>query len=325
MRLIGLAVVVTLSLVLGPLAAESQQAAKIARIGYLEVDRAGSVLNEALRQGLRDLGYVEGRNVVIEYRDAEGKLDRLPALAAELVALKVDVLLVGGTAQALAAKQATRTLPIVFVTFGDPVRTGLVASLARPGRNMTGVTMISGELAGKRLELLREILPKVRRVAVLWNPVNRDTEEQLNETRGAARSLGMQVEAYTARAPHELEGAFAAMARDRADAVFPLSDAMFGRQRRQIADLAARNRLAGMYHWRNYVEAGGLMSYGPNLTDLFRRSATYVDKILKGAKPADLPVEQPTKFELVINLKTAKALGLTIPQTLLLRADQVIQ
>jgi putative ABC transport system substrate-binding protein len=316
-------------LLAAPLAAEAQQAAKIARIGYLAGSLAGNPhLPEAFRQGLRDLGYVEGRTVVIEYRDAEGKLERLPALAAELVALKVDVILAGGTPQALAAKQATRTLPIVFAAHADPVGSGLVTSLARPGGNVTGLSLLAPELVGKRLEQLKQAVPGVNRVAVLWEPgayVELTERDILKETEVAARALGVRLQFVEARGPADFDRAFSDMTRARAGALTVLPSTMFIIERRRLVDLAAKNRLPAVYTSREYVDAGGLMSYGPSIADLFRRAATYVDKILKGAKPGDLPVEQPTKFELVINLKTAKALGLTIPPSVLSRADEVLQ
>jgi putative ABC transport system substrate-binding protein len=316
-------------LLAAPLATEAQPAAKIARIGYL----AGSLaarphLREAFLQGLRDLGYVEGRNVVIEYRAAERKLERLPALAAELVALKVDVIVASGTLAALAAKQATRTLPIVFSPSGDPVGSGLVTSLARPGGNVTGLSALAPELVGKRLELLKQAVPGVSRVAVLWQPGafgERTEKDMLKGADVAARALVVQLQFVEARGPADFDRAFSDMTRARAGALTGLTSNMFVSERRRLVDLAAKNRLPAVYSVREFVDAGGLMAYGPNLVDLYRRAATYVDRILKGAKPGDLPVEQPTKFELVINLKTAKALGLTIPQSLLLRADEVIQ
>jgi ABC-type uncharacterized transport system substrate-binding protein len=332
MRLIGLVVVLTLSLTLAPLAAEGQQAAKVARIGYLSPNLAtGPHLREAFRQGLRDLGYVEGRNVVIEYRDAEGKPERIPALAAELVALKVDVIVTEGanTAVPLAAKQATRTLPIVFASAADPVGSGLVTSLARPGGNITGSSGLSLELVGKRLELLTQAVPGVGQVAVLWLPGvygERTEKEMLTGAEVAARGLGVRLQFVEAtRDPADLDRAFSDMTRARAGALILLPSNLFFREHRRLVDLAARNRLPAVYPWKDFVDAGGLMSYGANPTDSSRRAATYVDKILKGAKPGDLPVEQPTKFELVINLKTAKALGLTIPPSVLGRADVVIQ
>ncbi len=330
MRLIGLAVVLTLSLALAPLAAEAQQAAKVPRIGYLAANLAGNpYLHEAFRQGLRDLGYVEGRNLVIEYRGAEGKPERFPALAAELVALKVDVIVVaGGTLAALAAKQATRTLPIVFAAAGDPVTDGLVTSLARPGGNVTGLSVLAPELVGKGLELLTQAVPGVSRVAVLWQPGGlgeRTEKDMLKGAEVAARALGVRLQFVEARGPADVDSAFSEMTRARAGALTVLTSSMLFNERRRLVDLAAKNQLPAVYPRRESVDAGGLMAYGPNLADLFRRAATYVDKILKGAKPADLPVEQPTKFELVINLKTAKALGLTIPPLLLGRADQIIE
>jgi putative tryptophan/tyrosine transport system substrate-binding protein len=332
MRVIGLTVIFTLGLTLASLAAGAQQAAQIARIGYLSPNLAtGPHLREAFRQGLRDLGYVEGRNLVIEYRDAEGKFERIPALAAELVALKVDVIVTEGanTAVPLAAKQATRTLPIVFASAADPVGSGLVTSLARPGGNVTGSSGLSTELVGKRLELLTQAVPGVGQVAVLWLPGvygERTEKEMLTGADVAARGLGVRLQFVEARRdPADLDRAFSDMTRARAGALILLPSNLFFRERRRLVDLAARHRLPAAYPWKDFVDAGGLMSYGANPTDSSRRAATYVDKILKGAKPGDLPVEQPTKFELVINLKTAKALGLTIPPSVLGRADQVIE
>jgi putative ABC transport system substrate-binding protein len=311
-------------------AAGAQQAAKTARIGYLALNRAaGPHRHEAFLQGLRDLGYVEGRNLVIEYRDAEGKSDRLPALAAELVALKVDVIVAGGGAQAaLAAKQATSALPIVFASTADPVGSGLVTSLARPGGNVTGLSLIFPELVGKCLEQIKQAVPGVSRVAVLWQPGaygERTEKDMLKGAEVAGRALGVRLQVVEARGPADFDRAFSDMIRARAGALTVLGSVMFANERRRLVDLAAKNRLAAVYMERDYVDAGGLMSYGPNIADLFRRAASYVDKILKGAKPGDLPVEQPTKFELVINLKTAKALGLAVPRSLRQRADEVIQ
>jgi putative ABC transport system substrate-binding protein len=323
------AVVLVLSLPAAPLAASAQQAAKVARIGYLAVDRAASPhMTEAFLQGLRDLGYVEGRNVVIEYRDAEGKLERLPALAAELVALKVDVIVAGGTPQAVAAKQATRTVSIVFAAAGDPVTSGLVTSLARPGGNVTGLSALTPELVGKCLEQLKQAVPRVSRVAVLWQPgayPERTAKDMLKGAEVAGRALGVRLQVVEARGPADFDRAFSDMTRARAGALTVLPSTMFIIERRRLVDLAAKTRLPAVYAYREFVDAGGLMAYGADLADLFRRAATYVDKILKGAKPGDLPIEQPTRFELVINLKTAKALGLTIPPSLLLRADQIIE
>jgi putative ABC transport system substrate-binding protein len=316
-------------LLAAPLAAEAQQTAKIARIGWLAADLAASPhLREAFRQGLRDLGYVEGRNLVIEIRDAEGKPKRYPALAAELVALKVDVILAPGTAQASAAKQATGTIPIVFTVAADPVTSGLVISLARPGGNVTGLSALLPELVSKCLELLTQAVPGVSRVAVLWHPgavPKRTEKDMLKGAEAAARALGMRLQFLEARRPEDFDRAFSEMTRARAGALTVLTGSMLFVERTRLVDLAEKNRLPTVFLWREGVDAGGLMSYGPNAADMYRRVATYVDKILKGAKPADLPVEQPTKFELIINLKTAKVLGLTIPQSLLQRADEVIQ
>ena len=313
-----------------PLAVEAQQAAKVSRIGLLSLNASPNVhLGEAFREGLHELGYVEGRNLVIEYRDAEGNFDRLPALVAELVALKVDVIVTGGgTPSALAAKQAIRTVPIVFSSVPDPVTDGLVMSLTRPGGNITGLSNLNSELVGKCLEQLKHAIPGVMRVAVIRQPgaVGERTErDMLKAAEVAARALGVRLQFVEARAPANFDRVFSNISTARADAVTMLGSAMFFSERRRFVDLAAKNRLPVVYPQREFVEAGGLMSYGPDIADLFRRAATYTDKILKGAKPADLPVEQPTKFELVINLKTAKALGLTIPPSLLLRADQVIE
>src|SRR5262252_183752 len=307
-------------------AGHAQQPGKLFRIGFLgsggPADHAPRV--DAFRQGLRDLGYVEGRTATIEYRLAEGKMERLPALAAELVALKVDVIVASGTPTALAAKNATTTIPIVFATSGDPVGT-LVASIARPGGNVTGLSLVGPELVARQLQLLKEAVPKVSRVAVLSNPDNPYTPGMVKEVAAAARSLKVRMQRLESRGGAATDAAFDAMARERSNALLVLFDPVLTGQRARIAELANKHRLPSMCPHREYAEDGGLMAYGASLTDLYRRAATYVDKILKGAKPADLPVEQPTKFELVINLKTAKALGLTIPPSLLGRADEVIQ
>ena len=323
-------VLALLALGVAPFAAEAQQSAKFARIGYLTSSLGVNPhLPEAFRQGLRDLGYVEGRNLVIENREAEGKADRLPVLAAELVALKVDVIVAApGTGGPRVAMQATRTIPIVFIAAGDPVGSGLVTSLARPGGNVTGLSNLAPELVGKRLELLTQAVPGVSRVAVLWFPGalgERTDKDMLKEAEVAARGLGVRLQFVEARDPADFDRAFSDMTRARAGALTVLPSNMFLREHRRLVDLVAKNRLPTVFPWREVVDAGGLMSYGANQPDLFRRAATYVDKILKGAKPGDLPVEQPTKFELVINLKTAKALGLTIPQSVLAHADEVIQ
>ncbi len=318
MRLIGLALTFALSLMLAPLPARAQHPAKVPRIGVLTTSASGY---EPFRQGLRELGYLEGKNVAIEYRFAEGKLDRLPALAAELVRLKVDIVVAVGAPAVRAARKATETIPIVMAA-ADPVGQGFVASLARPGGNVTGLSSLTAGLVGKRFELLKEIIPKLSRVAVLWHP---DPTRNWKEIQLAAREQGLQLQSLEVRGREDLDGAFRAASRERAQALLALRSPTVVAERKRIAELAIQNRLPAIYDDRAHVEAHGLMSYGTNQADLHRRAATYVDKILKGAKPADLPVEQPTKFELVINMKTAKALGLTIPQTLLIRADQVIE
>jgi len=313
-------------------AADAQPPAKVPRIGMLltfspEHPETRAALEE-LRQALSELGYVEGRNIVIEYRGAEGRIERFPALAAELVRLKVDLIVAGSTAEALAAKQVTATIPIVVSTMHDPVKDGLVASLARPGGNVTGSTFLGPDLVAKRLELLKEALPGVSRVAALWHRGahgERTGQDMVKEAESAARRLGVQLQLVTVGAPHDLDGAFSAVTRGRADALIVLPSAMLFGERRRIVDLAARHRLPAAYNAREYADLGGLMAYGASISELRRRAASYVDKILKGARPADLPVEQPTKWELVINLKTATALNLTIPQPVLARADEVIK
>ena len=304
-----------------PLAAEAQQATRIYRIGLL--GDVLSFLDEAFREGLRELGYIEGQNIVIEHQSPEWKYERLPGLAADLVRLKVDVIVAASPAATKAAKQATSTIPIVFTVSGDPVADGFVASLARPGGNITGLATIGPELVGKQLEMLKAVAPKVSRVAVLQNPNTH--RGVLRQAEGSARGLGVQLHSVEARTPSEIETAFATMRSQRVDGILVLRDALFRAQRAQITALAAKNRLPAVYGLREEAEAGGLMAYGASVPQLYRRAATYVDKILKGAKPGDLPVEQPTKFELVINLKTANALGLTIPPALLQRAEQVIE
>jgi ABC-type uncharacterized transport system substrate-binding protein len=314
-------------LLAAPLAAEAQQPAKPPRIGYLGGGSSSAArhLLEAFRQGLRELGYMEGQNLTIYYRWAEGRSDQLPGLAEELVRLKVDVIVTHGAVATRAARRATAAIPIVFASSGEAVATGLVASLARPGGNVTGLTIIAPELAGKRLELLREAIPRFTRLAVLWNSANPVVVPEFKETEAAARTLGMQIQSLEVTDQGGLAGAFSAMTGERPDALIVLSDAMFLSQNAQIVGLAAKSRLPAMYAESEFIVAGGLMSYGSNLVVQYRRAATYVDKVLRGARPADLPVEQPTKFELVINLKTAKALGLTIPPSLLGRADELIQ
>ena len=307
--------------------AEAQQAGKIPRIGY--VSGTGDASNpgpniEAFRQGLRDLGYIEGKNILIENRYIEGKRDQLPRITAELVQLKVDVLVVTNPASTYAAKQATKSIPIVMVTTNDPVATGIVDSLARPGGNITGLTRLTRELGGKRLELLKEAVPGISRLAVLWTKGSTRTSVKDNEP--AARALKIQLQSLEVKNPDpDLEGAFQAAVKGGADALIMILNTLLDPYTKRIADLAIKNRLPSMYERSDYVEAGGLMSYAARDDDLWRRAATYVDKILKGTKPADLPVEQPTKFEFVINLKTAKQIGLTIPQKVLIRADKVIR
>jgi putative ABC transport system substrate-binding protein len=320
---------VGLTLNLASFAEAQQQAAKVPRLGYLSGGSSHTGTNpNAFWQGLRELGYVEGKNIRFEYGLAERKLDRLPVVAAKLVGLKVDIIVaVGGTEPALAAKQATKTIPIVFTSVGDPISAGLVESLARPGGNITGLSNVNAELSGKRLELLKETNPKSSRVAVLWNPEYPALALAFKESQAAAQVLGLQLQSLEVRGPEDFESAFKAAADRHTGALYVPASQFFNRQeaRAKLAELAVKRRLATIYSDRDFVEAGGLMSYGPSLADLYRRAATYVDKILKGAKPADLPVEQPMKFELVINLKTAKQIGLTIPPNVLVRADKVIK
>ena len=321
-RLRGLAVALTLVLVV-PFAAPAQPPhAGIARIGLL--GDAPPFLIEAFRQGLLELGYLEGRNIAILHRAPDWQLDRLPELAAELVRMKVDIVVASNARAHQAAKQATNTIPVVFVVSGDPVAEGLVASLARPGGNLTGLATISPELVGKQMAMLKEVVPKLVRVAVLQNPTQRSHPSAVRQAEVAARALGLRLQVLGARTPPEIDAAFAAMSAQGAGGVLVLRDAEFRAHRAHIASVAASRRLPVMYGLREEVEAGGLMAYGASVPQLFRRAATYVDKILKGAKPAELPVEQPTKFELIINLKTAKTLGLTIPSSLLGQADHVI-
>jgi putative ABC transport system substrate-binding protein len=304
------------------------QSAKMARIGYLQpiVPQNGtSPFLEDFRQGLRELGYVEGKNIQIEVRWGEGKLERMPALAAELVKMNVDVIVAVSSPSVVAAKNATKTIPIVMPLSSDPVGDGLVASLSRPGGNITGLSLMAPELAVKRLQLLKEVFPKVRPVAALWNPDYTGMAARLRQTQGAAPSVGMEVISVEIRDSRELERALEALDRQRPSAIFLLADPLTLSQRLRIVEFAAEERIPAIYEVSQFVEAGGLISYGPNTDDLVRRSATYVDRILKGAKPAELPIEQPAKFELVINLKTAKALGITLPQSVLLQADRIIE
>jgi putative tryptophan/tyrosine transport system substrate-binding protein len=302
------------------------QHSKVYRIGFLGNSTAALEANlvEPFRAGLRDLGYVEGRNVVIEYRWAEGDYERLPRLVAELVALKVDVIVTAGTPAALAVQRGAAHTPLVMVAVGDPVGTGLVASLALPGGNGTGLTSIAPDLEGKRLELLSEVVPKLSHVSILLNPANPFHASADRAVHAAGKLLGVQIHSFEVRSARELDHAFEAIAKERPDAFIMLADRVFLHSRTRIVDFAAHNRIPAAYAYRELVEAGGLMSFGPNYADMHRRAATYVHKILRGAKPGDLPVELPTKFELVINVATAKALGLAIPQSVLVRADELI-
>ena len=303
--------------------AQAPQAGKVYRIGFLRAGPPPKPWVEALQQGLRERGYIDGQNVVVEFRSTAGSLDHLPRLAEELVRLKVDVILASSSPAAVAAKKATTSVPIVFVNVFDPVELGLVSSLARPGGNITGLSATSAEIAGKKLELLKELIPKLRRVVVLSHPPTPSDPKQLHGAEVAARALGMQMQVVPVHGPDDFDGAFKAMR--GAEGLLPLEVAFFTTHRARLVGLAATNRLPAIYGVREMVEAGGLMSYGVHFPDLYRRAATYVDKILKGATPADLPVEQPTKFEFVINSRAAKALGLAIPRSLLLQADQVIE
>ena len=315
-------------LVIAHFAAEAQQAGKVPRIGYLVQNSAETARPyvAAFREGLRERGWVEGKNIAIETRFADGKLDRLPALIAELIDLKVDVIVTTSSGTTWAAKDATKLIPILMAASANALGEGLIASLARPGGNITGMTFLAGpEIAGKQLQILKEVAPAASRVAVLSNPTNRAHAAFVRELRVAARSLGVQLQVLEAKNPDQFDTAFAAMTKEHAAALLVLTDSLFVGQHQRLADLAARNRLPALYSQKEFVDAGGLVSYGPNLVDMYRRAATLVDKILRGAKPGDIPVEQPTKFELVINLKTAKALGLKIPQPLLLSADEVIE
>ncbi len=319
LRTFGLISTIVLGLLAGPLPIEAQQGTKVYRIGYL----SSQYYQEAFRQGLRELGYIEGKNIVIEWRFAKGKKS-FHKFAAELVKLKVDCIFSGGTVGTRAAKKATRTIPIVMGNVGDPVGRGLIASLARPGGNITGLTSSNSDLAGKRLELLKEAFPKVTRVAVLWDSSRRGNDSHYKGTEAAAGAMGVQLQSVEVRPPYDFENAFRAAVKGRAEALI-VTGAGMRRHRARIVELAANKSLPGMYSNLQHVTAGGLMTYAANRVDLYRRAATYVDKILKGRKPADLPVERPIKFEFAINLKTAKALGLTIPPEVLYRATKVIK
>jgi ABC-type uncharacterized transport system substrate-binding protein len=327
MRPIGL-IVLAGSLALAPLTARAQVASKVHRVAYLGNSSAAleSDLVGAFRQGLRELNYVEGQNLIVDFRWAEGRYERFPALLADAIRLNPDVIVTAGTPGALAAKNATSTIPIVMAAIGDPIAAGLVPSLARPAGNITESASMSPETDGKRLELLKELVPRVSRIAVLWSSTNPNNAARIKDMQAAAQTLRLTLDPLVdVGDSQQFEKAFGAIVAARAEALIMVSDRALLTHRARIVEFAVKRRLPALYPYREFVEAGGLVSYAPSYLAMFRRTAAYVDKILKGAKPADLPVEQPTKFELVINLKTAKALGLTIPQTLLQRADQVIQ
>jgi putative tryptophan/tyrosine transport system substrate-binding protein len=310
-----------------PLAARAQQPAKIPRIGFLGNSTATMEANliGPLRDGLRELGYEEGRNVIIEFCWADGKYDQFPALVAELLAAKVDVIITAGTPATLAIKKATSTVPLVFIAVGDPVGTGVVPNLGRPGGNITGLSSIAPDLEGKRLELLREVVPKLSHVAFFLNPANAFHTASMRQARVAAQSLGIKLQPMEVNKSEQLDGAFASIVKEKPDALLILADRVFLHNRKRMMEFAIQQRLPSVNAYRELVEAGGLISYGPSYEDMHRRAAVYVDKILKGTKPADLPIEQPTKFTLLINLKTAKTLGLTVPPTLVARADELIE
>lgn len=313
-------------LVVAPVDAASQGALKVYRIGFLwDTPNVWPHALEAFRQGLRDLGWVEGKNIVIEYRWAEGRFERLPSMVDELVQLKVDLIVAPTSIYTGAAKRATSTIPIVFASHADPIGSGHVATLAHPATNATGLTIVMSDTMAKSLELLKETLPGLTRVAVMWDPATPSHRPVVSSVEAAGRTLGLQIQAVPVRNTRELDGAFSAIVREHAGAIMVLSTPLFIGEAKQLADLALTRKLPTMFGAREHVDAGGLLSYSPDRADLYRRAATYVDKILKGANPADLPVQQATKFELVINLKTAKALGLTIPRSMVVRADQIIE
>lgn len=313
------------ALLTAPLVAKAQPSGKVYRIGWLSVGPGPIPPHAAFFDALRELGYIEGRNIIVERRFGAGSVDRLNEFAAELVALKVDLIVAAATPAAQAARKATTTIPIIFVAVVDPVGAGLVASLARPAANITGLSLVSAELIAKRLELISEVVPKLSRIAVFLNPTNASNTLQLREAETAARTLRVQLQLLKVQAPNDFERAFQAAVQDRAGALMVLDDPLGFIERARVASLAAKHRLPTIYGFRESAEAGGLIAYGVSMPDHYGRAATYVDKILKGARPADLPAEQPTKFELTINLKTAKALGLTFPQSMLLRADRLIE
>jgi putative ABC transport system substrate-binding protein len=328
-RVLAVTLSLAIALTVAPFAGEAQQAVKVARIGFLSPgspsDSVTLLRLGAFRQGLRELGYVDGQNIAIEFRWADGKYERLPGLAAELVRLRVDIIVTYAPPAIQAAKNATATIPIVMAGIIDPVATGFVASLSRPGGNITGLSMMAPELAGKQLELVKEILPGVKRVALLGNPLNAGTAPQVQLAQEAARALGLQLQSLEARDPDEIDRAFATMSKEQAGAVIVLTDALLVAHATRIADLAAKHRVPAVYSVTDYIEVGGLMSYGGSVYERYRRTAVFVDRILRGAKPADLPVEQPTRFELIVNLRTARGLSITIPPSVLARADRVVQ
>jgi putative ABC transport system substrate-binding protein len=310
-----------------PLAAHAQQSAKVPRVGFMgnSTESLEANLVGPFREGLRELGYQEGRNIVVEYRWAEGKYERFPALIAELLAAKVDVIVAAGTPAAIAVKKATTTVPLVMVAVGDPVGTGLVPSLARPSGNLTGLSSVAPDLEGKRLELLREVVPKLARIGVFFNPANLFHTVSMRQARAAGTALGIELLPLSVRVSQDLDGAFATILKEKPDALLVLADRVYLHERKRMMDFSLQHRLPNANAHKEMVEAGGLMSYGPSYENMHRRAADYVDKILKGARPGDLPIEQPTKFDLKVNLKTAKALGLDVPPTLLARADEVIE
>ncbi len=329
MRRIGLAVVLAFSLFVAPFTAQAQAPGKVPRVGILFSEFAPtsepSPTARAFVESLRGLGWVEGRNVLLEWRYAEGRTERYPVLAAELVALKVDVLVAFSTPAALAVKQVTTTTPVIMAAISDPVGSRLVGSLARPGGNITGLSLLAPELSAKRLDLFKQAMPRLARAAVLWNTANSGMVLRFRETESASRALGVAIDSVGVQGPGDFETAFATISKHRPDALLVLADTVTSAHRRRAIEFAAASRLPAIYETRQFADDGGLMSYGISMSEHYRRAAFFVDKVLKGAKPADLPVEQPSTFELVINLKTAKALGLTIPQTVLLRADHVIE
>ena len=327
LRRIATALTLAFGVIFGPTLSEAQQPKRVPRIGMLFTGTASSpsARIEAFRKGLRDLGYIEGQNIVLEWRFAEGKLDRLPELAAELVRLKVDIIVTATNPAITAAKNATKTIPIIMALSGDPVGAGHVASLARPGGNITGFSTLAPEISGKRLELLKEILGKVSQVGVLWNPRNSVMVRRMEEAKVAAKALNVRLQSVEVSATTDFDRAFSTLTSKRPDALLTLADPLTRRHQQGIVDFNLKSRLPAMYEFKEWVDSGGLVSYGPDDQDNFRRAAIYMDKILKGTKPSDLPVEQPMRFELMINLKTAKAIGLTIPPEVLMRADKVIK